>query len=186
MLIGSFCLATAVSAQTPTIEKTVPPTQVKANHSVPKKRSKTPTKPASTLTADQAKTTNAPQETSHWTKEWIAKYVIVTPKSGYTHALIDVENLRPTFDGPGMHAAAAKEALSLAQSAGLLDPTSDLVKVDVVVFLNRDNYGAPVWDSMKRYAHLEFSTQALAKNTAAVFQKPEAEWTGSFKSVTFY
>jgi hypothetical protein len=67
-----------------------------------------------------------------------------------------------------------------------LDAAVDSVKVDVVLFQNRDNYGAPVWDSMKRLAHFEFSAQALAKNPAAVFQQPDAEWIGLFKSVTFY
>jgi hypothetical protein len=167
----------ASHAQTPTAEKTVAPTPAKKSHTPLKKKSK----PAGTKSDPSATSLIAP-----WTIEWTKKYVIVTPKTGYSHTLIDVETLRPTFEGAKMHSAAALEALALAQSTGLLDPTVDLVKVDVVLFQNRDNYGSPVWDSMKRLAHFEFSAQALAKSSTGVFQKPEAEWTGSFKSVTFY
>ena len=190
ILAGVFCLTVAVSAQTPTPENTaiIPPK--KTTHTPLKKKSKSTVKAQSTPVASPVPTSgtisSAPQNGSTWTKSWTDKYVIVTPKSEYTHVLIDVETLGSSFEGAGMHSAAALEALALAQSTGLLNPAVDLVKVDVVLFQNRDNYGAPMWDSMKRFAHFEFSLQKLSKASADAFQKPEADWKGLFQSVLFY
>lgn len=190
IVVLSLCLSFASFAQTPTTKKKVVNTKAKATHTPLKKKSKQTLKAQATPTATSVPSSeiisSAPHNTSTWTKAWTDKYVIITPKSGYIHVLIDGETLRSSLEGSGMHSAVALDALQLAQSSGLLDPASDLIKLDVVLFKNRDNYGAPMWDSMQRLAHLEFSVKTLSKASADTFQKPDAEWTGLFKSVTFY
>lgn len=183
-LVSILFLALPGYSQTPTVEKaTVTPSPTKKNHAPLKKKSKPSAKIPTTAVSE---TKPNPSSIPPWTKEWTAKYVMVTPKSGYIHVLIDTDTLRSTFEGPGMHLAAALEALRLSQTTDLLEPATDLVKLDVVLFLNKDNYGSPVWDSMKPLAHFEFSAKSLSKNTESTFQKPEAEWKGLFQTVKFY
>lgn len=121
-----------------------------------------------------------------WTKEWVAKYVISTKKETYSHVLIDVAPLKDKFTGGSAHAAAAVEAVYLAQSSILDEQAPDLVKCDVVVFEGRDNYGAPLWDSMKRIGHMEFSRKDLAKVSAASITQDESSWKNLFSKVEFY
>ncbi len=123
-----------------------------------------------------------------WTAEWKAKYVIASPKEDYTHVLIDVARMKDTFMGPPatVHAASAMEALYLSHSDILGAQSPDLVKCDVVIFEGRDNYGAPLWDSMRRIGHLEFSRKNLSQANPEVLQKDEAEWKNLFSKVVFY
>jgi hypothetical protein len=184
----SLCLTLSASGQTPAPTKPTVPSTKKSAHK-PIKKKLNPAVQAQTTplaTATTVKTVVAPSNSSTWTKAWTDKYVIVTSKSEYTHVLIDVEPLRSTFEGSGMHSAALLEVIQLTQSSGLLNPASDLIKVDVVAFKNRDNYGAPMWDSMQRFAHFEFSLKAILKTPADAFQKPESDWKGLFQSVLFY
>lgn len=194
LLIGSLCLAGVISAQTPTPEKTIPPNQLKIKRSFPQKKSKITAKPAaklaSTPSADSVKTAEpvfTPVVSSDWTKEeWKKKYIIVTPKNGYTHVLIDVATLKEIFSGTSGHAAAAQEALYLSQSDVLDAKAPDTVKCDVVIFEGRDNYGSPLWNTMKRIGQLEFSRKALAQASPTLFTHTEAVWNNQFLKVKFF
>jgi hypothetical protein len=193
ILAGVFCLAAIVSAQTPTPEKTVTPNQPKVKRSIPHKKSKIQAKPTAKLapnpSTDSVKTAVSvptPVVPNDWTKEWKKKYIIVTPKEGYTHVLIDVATLKEIFSGPSAHAAAALETLYLSQS-DILDPQApDTVKCDVVIFEGRDNYDSPLWDTMKRIGRLEFSRKALAQSSPALFTQAETAWNNQFLKVLFY
>jgi hypothetical protein len=169
----------------------------------PKKPARTVRKPAkpkqaappaaaspTAITADKPATTPAAMEKGaklkDWTGPWMEKYVIVTPKEGYVHVLLDTDTLYGTFQGNGAHNTMALQALNLAQKYKFAEGASDTVKLDVVHFKERDNYGAPQWDTLKRLARFEFTRKGLAQASAEAFAKSEADWKGLFQNVTFY
>lgn len=121
-----------------------------------------------------------------WDKKWMTKYVITTPRGDYVHVLIDTETLHARLEGADHHSAVAREAFKLVRVFQFPKNSSDLVKLDIVYFKNRDSYGAPLWDSVVRIGHLEFSRKSLAEASPDIFLKTEADWKGLFLSVRFY
>lgn len=133
-------------------------------------------------------TTPPPNATGNegWDKKWTAKYVIATPREAYVHVLIDAQTLHGQLEGADHHSAVALEALKLVRVFQFPKNSSDLVKLDIVYFKNRDSYGAPLWDSVVRIGHLEFSRKALAQASPEIFLKAEGEWKVLFQTVRFY
>lgn len=137
-------------------------------------------------TTEKAIAITATEARVAWSKKWMLKYVNVTPRADYVHVLIDSETIHQSLEGQGNHGAVARTAYDLVHSFRFTENVPDTVKLDVVYFENRDNYGAPLWDSIKRIGHLEFSRKALALVSPDLFLKPDTEWKGSFHSVLFY
>lgn len=131
-------------------------------------------------------TPGAAAATESWTKDWMAKYVAATAKEGYVYVLMDAETMRSKLAGAGNHSAAAREALNLVHSFRFPENSSDLVKLDIVYFESRSEYGAPIWDTIKHIGHLEFSRKALAKVPPETFLQGEDRWKGLFQKVYFY
>jgi len=192
IISATLCLTCAAFAQTPAPTEVSAKAKPKTTHSTPKKKSVKKTAVQAKPTAQVTSVATQPAAAApaavpeKWSAEYIKKYIIVTPKTGYSHVLIDVATKREAFEGAGKHTAIALQALQLAQSTVLANAASDVVKLDVVIFQNRDNYGSPLWDSMKRLGHLEFSAKALSAVAADTFQKPESDWKGQFQAVQFY
>jgi hypothetical protein len=121
-----------------------------------------------------------------WTKPWMDKYVKAYPRTDNVYVLIDAETLHAKLEGSGNHAAVAREALELLRCLPLPAGSPDLVKLDVVYFKDRDSYGAPLWDSVERLGHLEFSRKALVQASPGAFAKGEADWKGLFLKAQFF
>ena len=143
---------------------------------------------SSTTSSSTEKAIAIPAEAAKvaWSKNWMAKYVNATPRTDYVHVLIDAETLHAKLEGESNHSAVAREAYNLVHAFHFPENAGDLVKLDIVYFENRDNYGAPLWDSIKRIGHLEFSRKTLAQAKPETFLNPEAEWKGLFQTVRFY
>jgi hypothetical protein len=95
---------------------------------------------------------------------WFAKNTVVTDKKTYVHFFWNANDVKDRFQG----SARDKDAL-LAEAARQLialqypkNATADAMRVDVVFVAERDEYGMPKWDTMKRVAHLEFSRKRLS------------------------
>ena len=119
-----------------------------------------------------------------WTKEWMAKYVIANSKPDYVFAMIDAETLHSQLESH--HSSIAQMAFNLVHFFSFPKNASDLVKLDIVFFKNRDSYGAPLWDSVERIGHFEFSRKTLSQASPESFLKAEADWLGLFKTVHFF
>jgi|GEM_PF-3211132 len=181
-ILTLFVASPLFAAAAPAVPGTATPVAKKKASPAPKKKAATSAK--TTPAAAQAPA-SAPSDPPG-KADWIAKYLISTPKEGDTPVLNAMALVKAKFEGKAAHANAAKEALRLIHSDVLKDQTEDLVKLNVVFFPARDNYGAPLWDSMKRVAKLEFSRQALSTATEADFDKDEASWIKRFQKAEFY
>ena len=95
--------------------------------------------------------------------EWFAKNTVATDKKAYVHFFWNANDVKDRFSTNGK----AKDAL-LAEAARQLvalqypkTAAADAMRVDVVFVAQRDEYGMPKWDTMRRVAHLEFSRKTL-------------------------
>jgi hypothetical protein len=95
---------------------------------------------------------------------WFAKNTTVTDKKSYVHFFWNANDVRSRFEGPGREAREALVAEAARQLVVREYPakaTADRVRVDVVFVTERDAYGMPKWDSLKRVAHVEASRRKL-------------------------
>jgi hypothetical protein len=175
-----FVAFPAFAAAAPGAEAT--PVAKKKASPAPKKKAATSAK--TTPAAAQAPASDPSDPT--WKADWIAKYVISTPKEGYTHVLIDMELVKAKFEGKAAHANAAKEALRLIHSDVLKDQAEDLVKLNVV-FLPRARQlrRAPLGQHETR-GEAGISRKVLSTATEADFDKDEASWIKRFQKAEFY
>jgi hypothetical protein len=90
---------------------------------------------------------------------WFDGNVIVTNKGSYVHVFWNAQVARRELTGPDKRLRLACAARRLA--AGSVSAGVDRVKLDVVFVRERDQYGAPRWDTLEKVAHLEFSRRAL-------------------------
>ena len=96
------------------------------------------------------------------------KDVIVTDKKAYAHLLWDAFPLRQSIAGAAKAQGKSDEQLRDAMVRALAltavrarFPKALKVKIDVVEFSRRDEYGAPDWNSVKKLQHLEMDLPAL-------------------------
>ena len=95
--------------------------------------------------------------------EWFAKNTVATDKKAYVHFFWNANDVKDRFPTDG-RARDAMLAEAARQLVGLQYPktaTADSIRVDVVFVAQRDEYGMPKWDTMRRVAHLEFSRKTL-------------------------
>jgi len=95
---------------------------------------------------------------------WFAKNTVVTDKKAYVHFSWNANDAKDRFstngrDKDALLAEAARQLVALQYPKAA---TADAMRVDVVFVAERDEYGMPKWDTMKRVAHLEFSKKTLS------------------------
>ena len=94
---------------------------------------------------------------------WFAKNTVVTDKKAYVHFFWNANDVKDRFQGKDKDALLAEAARQLVALQYPKAATADAVRVDVVFVAERDEYGMPKWDTMKRVAHLEFSKKTLSE-----------------------
>ncbi|HEY1252389.1 MAG TPA: hypothetical protein VGH97_14500 [Thermoanaerobaculia bacterium] len=100
---------------------------------------------------------------------WFAKNTVVTDKKTYVHFFWNANDVKDRFaangkDRDALLAEAARQLVALQYPKGA---TADAMRVDVVFVEQRDEYGMPKWDTMKRVAHLEFSKKTQSETAPA-------------------
>ena len=88
---------------------------------------------------------------------WFKKNTMVTDKTGYVHFFWNAQDFKVNFEVKDKKTRLAEAALQLVARLYPSGAKADLVKVDIVYVLERDNYGEPKWDSLQQVAHMEFS-----------------------------
>ena len=96
---------------------------------------------------------------------WFAKNTVVTDKKTYVHFFWNANDVKDRFptnakEKDALLAEAARQLVALQFPKAA---TADAMRVDVVFVAERDEYGMPKWDTMKRVAHLEFSKKKLSE-----------------------
>lgn len=110
--------------------------------------------------------------------------VIVSPKSGYVHVLWNVASKHAAVDGPKGRTLIPGLVARLVTEWVTKDAPSE-VRVDVVVVLERDSYGRPRWDGLRKVARLIGRRETLASWVAANGASAEAPET-LFEKVSWY
>lgn len=96
---------------------------------------------------------------------WFKKNATVTDKTDYLYIFWDAQVFKANFEGKDKKKRLAEAALELASRLYPSDSKVDLIKVDISYILDQDAYGLPLWDSIQRSAHLEFSrSKMMGKN----------------------
>lgn len=93
--------------------------------------------------------------------EWFAKNTVVTDKKAYVHFFWNANDVKSRFEGKDKESLLAQSARALVALSYPKGATADAMRVDIVFVAERDGYGMPKWDSMRRVAHLEFSKKTL-------------------------
>lgn len=104
-------------------------------------------------------------------------YTIATDKTDYAYFFWDAQPSRSWFEAKEKKTRLAEAALQLVNRLYPAGAKADLVKVDIVYVLERDNYCHRKWESLQKAAHFEFS-RARAQQQVKT-KKPLSE--GSFK-----
>jgi len=86
---------------------------------------------------------------------WFKGNVLVTEKKGYVHFFLNAQDLRKNLETKDKRQRLAETALEMARRLYPPGAKADRLKLDIVYVLERDEYGAPKWDSLKRVAHFE-------------------------------
>jgi hypothetical protein len=94
---------------------------------------------------------------------WFAKNTVVTDKKTYVHFFWNANDVKDRFQSKDKDALLAEAARQLVALQYPKSATADAIRVDVVFVAERDEYGMPKWDTMKRVAHLEFSKKTLSE-----------------------
>lgn len=95
--------------------------------------------------------------------EWFKKNAMVTDKTDYVHFFWNAQDFKLNFEVNGKKLRLAEAALQLVSRLYPDDAKADLVKVDIVYVLERDQYGDPKWDSLQQVAHFEFHKSKALK-----------------------
>jgi hypothetical protein len=142
--------------------------------------------PTAETTVSDTQTKSAPtaQVIKNWTvasvpwDAWFEKNTLVTDKteapwdynpadSGtyvpYVHFFWNAQDFKVNFELKDKKNRLAEAAIELVKRLYPKTAKADLMKVDIVYVLERDNYGMPSWDSLIRVAHLEFSRTLALK-----------------------
>jgi hypothetical protein len=108
---------------------------------------------------------------------WFKNNALVTDKTQYVHFFWNANDFKANFETKDRKQRLADAAVQLVAKLYPKGSKADLVKVDIVYVLERDDYGLPKWDSLQQVVHLEFLRSRLAKLrkvrvfTDAVIQK---------------
>ena len=94
---------------------------------------------------------------------WFKDNAMATDKSLYVHFFLNAQDFKGNLAAKDKKRRLAETAIELVKRLYPQDAQADLVKVDIVYVLERDNYGMPKWDSLERVAHLEFLRSKILK-----------------------
>lgn len=103
--------------------------------------------------------TPAPEK-SPWA-EWFTKNVLVTDKKTYVHFFWNANDAKKLLEGKDKKERLAQAARDLVRLHYPESSAADRLKVDIVFVLERDGYGSPRWETLRRVAHLEGSRKTL-------------------------
>ncbi len=108
---------------------------------------------------------------------WFKKNALITDKTDYVHFFWNANDFKANFETKDKKQRLTDAAVQLVSRLYPETAKADLVKVDIVYGLERDDYGDPKWDSLQQVAHFEFLRSKTAKLkktrvfTDAVIQK---------------
>jgi hypothetical protein len=112
---------------------------------------------------------------------WFKDNTMVTDKGKYVHFFWNAQDFKVNFEGKERKQRLAESALELVKRLYPAKAKADWVKVDIVYVLERDEYGLPKWDSLKKVAHLEFYRSKVPKQPAL----SDSMFTADFLKKTF-
>jgi hypothetical protein len=87
--------------------------------------------------------------------------ILASKKQGYGHVLWDAFPLREELKAKPVSLSAAAQALALGPGLAKM-PEATRFKIDIVEFPERDDYGAPRWESIKVLGKFEVSKAGKA------------------------
>lgn len=94
---------------------------------------------------------------------WFKNNAIGTDKTEYMHIFWNANDFKANFELKDKKRRLADAAVYLAKKITPADSKTDLIKVDIVYVLQRDDYGMPKWDSMQQVCHIEFLRSKIFK-----------------------
>lgn len=97
-------------------------------------------------------------------KPFDPKNVLATDKKAYVHILWNAADQKDALTLPSRKLAAARLAVRLAFERYPAGATADRVKVDIVIVNEKDGYGLPKWNALKRVATVELLRSKVLKN----------------------
>jgi hypothetical protein len=109
-----------------------------------------PTTTTASTTVDKGSTAVPPWDT------WFKDNTMVTDKDKYVHFFWNAQDFKANFEVKEKKRKLAASALELVKRLYPAKAKADWVKVDIVYVLERDEYGLPKWDSLKKVAHIEY------------------------------
>jgi hypothetical protein len=89
----------------------------------------------------------------------------IEDKTSYIYFFWDAQDYKANFEVRDKETRLADAALQLVSRLYPPQAKADLIKVDIVYFLEKDTYGDPTDDSIQRVAHFELSKKKIAKIT---------------------
>jgi hypothetical protein len=92
---------------------------------------------------------------------WFKDNATATDKCEYVHFFWNANDFKANFELKDKNRRLSDAAVYLVKKNYPADSKADLMKVDIVYVLQRDDYGLPKWDSMQQVAHFEFLRSKL-------------------------
>ena len=92
---------------------------------------------------------------------WFKDNATVSDKGEYVHFFWNANDFKANFELKNKDQHLSDAAVYLVKKLFPADSKADLVKVDIVYVLQRDDYGMPKWDSLQQVAHFEFLRSKL-------------------------
>jgi hypothetical protein len=108
---------------------------------------------------------------------WFKNNVKVTDKTDHVHFFWNANDVKANFEVKDKEARLADAVVYMVKDLFPADSKPDLVKVDIVYVLERDEYGNPKYDTLQHVLHAEFlRSKVLADKTLPDFtiKKPES------------
>ncbi len=94
---------------------------------------------------------------------WFKDNAIATDKNEYIHIFWNANDFKANFELKDKARRMADAAIYLVKKVAPADSKTDLMKVDIVYVLQRDDYGLPKWDSMQQICHIELLRSKVFK-----------------------
>jgi hypothetical protein len=95
---------------------------------------------------------------------WFKNNAHITDDTEYVHFFWNANDFKANFEVKDKKTRLADAAVYLVKNLYPDDSKTDLVKVDIVYVLERDEYGMPKWDTMKKVLHVEFLKSKVITN----------------------
>lgn len=141
--------------------------------------------PAGNATATPSPTPVDPKAAPAW-DDWFKRNTTATDKGSYVVFLWNAQDCKAYFGVPDKKVRLAEAAVQLACRMYPAGATADPLKVDIVYFLERDNYGMPKWDSLQKVAHFEFPRSRALKQAKSKTPLAADALKSFFTRIEFY